>query len=138
MRKGLEIMDCCWICGKKARDDSVSCGRLACLMELDVLHADEINADERAIRRSMWNSMFAFMSTRRSFAERWFYTVKLWICGLFGWRSHLDYKQNPVDVGKQTARHIYNRSPSPVRVPQVDEFLQHGMPIQRFPNTADS
>jgi len=67
-------------------------------MELDVLHADEINADERAIRRGMWNSMFAFMSTRRSFAERWFYTVKLWICGLFGWRSHLDYKQNPVDV----------------------------------------
>lgn len=93
-------MDRCWICGKQARDDSVSCGRLACLMELDELHADEINTDERAIRVGMWNSMFAFMSTRRSFAERWFYTVKLWICGMFGWRGHFDYRTDPVDVAE--------------------------------------
>lgn len=92
-------MDRCWICGKKSRDESVSCGRLACLMELDDMDAEEVNHEQRQIRLGMWKALFSFMDTdRRSLFERWFYCVKLWMCGLLGWRSCLNYKQNPIDV----------------------------------------
>jgi len=93
--------DRCWFCNKKKDDDAFTCGSLKCLTEWDDITADEINCRERQIRIGVWKSLAQWCSLnpdRLPWYERIFYTVKLWICCLFGWHDHIDYNIDYVDV----------------------------------------